>query len=198
MSTKIIKHGLVPCADHYTQALQRKQKRKLFEEWRAGIPSKLIREFITRGLPLFLAKYGYKLNQSTDQLVQYCVEWGFAHVWMTRNKQSFHQRTFVKQFHDGGEEDFDWFYLSIPMDDWEEFADAWSCPDFLDSSSEAGLAQRLDLPMFVWNILDLLNSRQHMKWLSMNELIEDDEIQYLQPQVIADEGTAFGGDRRTH
>ena len=197
MSTKILKQGIVPCADHYTQALQRKQKRRLFEEWRAGIPSGLFTKFITNGLPPFLAKHGYTLNQSTDQLVQYCVEWAFAHVWMSRKKQSFLQRTFMKQFHDGGEEDFDWFYFSIPMDDWEELADAWSCPEFLDDS-DAGTAQRLDCPMFVWNILDLGSSRRHMKWMAMNDLLEDDETHYLQSQAITDESMAFGGDRRTH
>jgi hypothetical protein len=197
MSSKLLKHSIVTCAEQYGRTQRRKEIRSLYDDWRPGIPRDFFKRFIHQGLQPFLARYGYSLNQSWDQLERYCAEWAFAHVQMQRYKQQFKQRTFMKQFHTGGEEHFDWFQFTIPYEDWETLADAWKCPEFLDDS-DIGIAQRLDLSMFVWNLIDLVCSKRHIEWLQFHEDGDEDDIQYLQPQFTADEGHAFGGDRRTH
>lgn len=197
MSTKLLKHTVVSCAFRYRNSIHRKTIRSLYDEWRAGIPHGYFKRFIQEGLKPFLAKYGYSLNESWNQLEQYCAEWAFSHVRMQRAKHLDIQRTFMKQFHEGGEEESDWFSFTIPYEDWETLAKDWMCPEFLDDS-DVGLNQRLDLSMFVWNLVDLYASKRHFEWVQFIESSEDDDIHYLQTNVTTDDGVAFGGDRRTH
>ncbi len=191
-----MKHTAVQCSEKYIANMRHNYIVQMYKEWRAGIPPGFFKRFLQEGIQPFLAKRGYRLNQSWESLTRYCNEWAFSHVQIQRRKHEFLQRTFLKFFHDGGEEEFDWFNFTIPSDDWEELAEEWKRPEFLDDS-DAGLTQRIDLPMFVWNLLDLENSKKHIQWLQINEDNEENDIQYLQPQQTHEE-QAFGGDRRTH
>ena len=196
MSAKLLNQIVVRCSEKYVADMRRKHVTQMYKEWRAGIPPGFFRRFLQEGVKPFLAKYGYALNESWEILARYCGEWAFAHVQIHRRKHEFLQRTFIKSFHDGGEEEFDWFQFTISNDDWEELANQWMCPEFLDDS-DVGLDQRIDLPMFVWKLLDLYGSKKHIQWMYINEDNEENDIQYLQPQQTQEE-QAFGGDRRTH
>ena len=196
MTTKQHKRRGIDIPNKYIVALKCKETRAMYKEWYAGIPDGFFSLFVKHGLTSFLKRYGYEMNQSTPQLIQYCKEWAFSHVHIQRKKHISLQRTFLKIFHNGGEEELDWFLFSIPPDDWDAFADQWKCPEFLDES-DAGYAQRMDLTLFVWNIVDLVNGRQHAKWVQFNETGDEDDIAYTQTAINPDEGAAFGGDRRT-
>jgi hypothetical protein len=196
MSAKRIKSAAMYCSEKYVATIRRKQTVQMYKEWRAGIQPGFFKRFLEDGVQPFLAKHGYLLNPSLDVLTRYCSEWAFAHVQIQRRKHEFLQCTLLKSFHDGGDEEFDWFQFTIPNDDWEELADAWSCPEFLDDS-DAGLSQRSELSMFIWKLVDLYSSKKHIEWMRIYEDVEENDIQYLQPQQIQEE-QAFGGDRRTH
>jgi hypothetical protein len=196
MTSKQLRRAAIDVADKYVAQLHRKEIVQMYREWRAGIPEGFFKRFIKVGIEPFLKGYGYQMNTSYSQIEQFCKEWAFAHVQIQRKGGESLQRTFLKAFHDGGEEEYDWFMFTIPSDDWMEFANGWSYSEFLDDS-EAGYAQRMDLPLFVWRILDLAGSKRHHKWLEFNTDDDEDEIVFLQAVQTNDEGRAFGGDRRT-
>jgi hypothetical protein len=196
MSAKRMKHAAMVCSEKYVASMHRKQTVQMYKEWRAGIPPEFFKRFLQEGVKPFLAKHGYILNPSLDILSKYCAEWAFAHVKIQRRKHEFLQCTLLKSFHDGGDEEFDWFQFTIPIDAWEDLAEEWKCPEFLDDS-DAGLAQRSELSMFIWKLVDLNCSKKHIEWMRINEDNEENDIQYLQPQQTQEE-QAFGGDRRTH
>ena len=197
MTTNQIKRATITVADKYITQKKYKEVQNLYKEWRSGIPDGFFKRFIKEGIEPFLRGYGYTMNISYSQIEQFCKEWAFAHVQIQQKSGEDLHRTFLKIYHYGGEEEYDWFSFTIPSDDWSDFTSKWSYPEFLDDS-DAGYAQRMDLPLFVWRIIDLESSKRHHKWLEFNNDNDDGDDHVIIPSILnPDEGRAFGGDRRT-
>ncbi len=195
MASKQRAIAVIRATNKYVAHMNHNEILKLYREWSAGIPSGLFKRFIKEGIEPFLKRYGYSMNISYSQLEKFCKEWAFAHVHIQRKCGEALQRTFLKTYNNGGEEEYDWYMFTIPTDDWLEFANEWSCPEFLDES-DTGYAQRMDLPLFVWNIIDIEHSARHHKWLEFNKEEDEDDVAVIQP-ILNPEDRAFGGDRRT-
>lgn len=178
---------------------KKKETQAMYNSWRAGIPPNYFLQFVKHGLKPFLRKYGYAIQENYDWCAKYTASWLFSHIQMNRKKHQQLKRTFMQTTHSSGEEEMYEFFYAIPFEDWEKLADAWSYPECLDDSP-AGSEQRLDLSSFVWNLVDLQNSRAHMKWLDTMKYIDgnDDDYHHNSNHQQQYDEPAFGGDRRTH
>jgi hypothetical protein len=172
-----------------TMAGKKEQK----QEWHSGVGQGWIQDFIEYGLEPFLNTHGYHLGYSITGATAYCKAWAFAHVQAKRTSPS---ASVVCQqtYHTGGEAERDWFLYRIPYDDWHQLCSEWYSSEFLDDS-DAGEAQQVDLPYFVWNMITLATSPAHYAYLqAMSEEYPDDE-DFM--QQVGEEYGVFGGDRRT-
>jgi hypothetical protein len=179
----------------WLNAQEKKRIQSMYKSWRAGLPANYFLQFVKKGLQPFLRAHGYTISPNDQWSAKYLSSWLFSHVQMNRNKQHSLKRTFMQTIHNGGEEEKNEFFISISFEDWEALADMWKCAECFDDSP-SGADQRLDLPSFVWNIVDLSNSRRHIEWLERTNYGEDDDTHVYVPTHQDD--TAFGGDRRTH
>ena len=171
----------------YLRAIASRKKSEAFIKWKNELPEGLIESFIIHGVKPFLLKNGYKLGFSEERCIQYCKQWAFAHL-------SRETVELVDCAHDAdliGEE-YELYQDTITIQEWLEFAKAWSASEFLDLS-DAGLKQLDDLNRFVWHCISLDSSPRHLDWLDLLE--EEDNLDQL---WIAEENHAYGGDRRTY
>ncbi len=174
----------------------KKHTQTMYNSWRAGLPNNYCLRFVKQGLKPFLRAHGYSISPNDQWSAKYVSSWLFSHVQINRTKQHSLKRTFMQTVHNGGEEEKNEFFISIPFEDWEALADMWKCAECLDDSP-VGIDQRLDLPSFAWNLVDLDNSRAYIKWVETMKYNEanDDEPIYISNHP---DEPAFGGDRRTH
>lgn len=181
----------------WVEGQKKQQTRAMFQSWRAGIPPNYFLRFVKLGLQPFLRKYGYSIQQNYTWCAKYVASWLFSHVQMNRMKHKGLKRTFMECTNSGGEEEMNEFLFAIPFDDWEAFADQWKCSECLDDSP-TGLDQRLDLPSFAWNLVELEASRAYHKWIDTMKYMDGNDDEPVYVSATHQEDTAFGGDRRTH
>ncbi len=185
-------------ADACAKARRLAQHKNEFLVWHRGLPTGWLRDFAVKGLRPFLSSYGFDVVLAEKEFIRWVAEWAFTHVRIARHPQIKHPRTFIKSINDGDEHEFDWFCYTIPTEAWMNLADAWKTDEFLDDS-DAGYAQRYDLMMLAWNIINMTSSKAYDDWLAItqdNGAVAQDEDY---PTIAAtSEDTAFGGDRRTH
>jgi hypothetical protein len=166
-------------------------------EWLHGLPDGHIERFVEEGLTPFLKKYGYKSCYDRKEQEKACKEWAFGHVRIQQKGPDLYDRFFIKCAHNGGEEEFDWYVHTIPLEEWETLAMKWSASEFLDDS-DAGYAQVIDLAQFAWQLIHLDSSPNHIRWKAIFESsdYDDEYIVASHAQPTEDTG-AYGGDRRT-
>lgn len=180
-------------ADKFAKCLRDQAKADEKAEWLEGLDPSLFREFIEDGLRPFLEHHLYKLAVSTDKLVVYLKAWGFAHTYCAHHKSKEYQVSFLKHFHYGGDDEYNWFMNRIPLEAWTEFCAQWSATEFLDDS-EAGRAQQEDLCNFAWACLDLDGSVAHQMWLGTMDGHDSDDEGHIMQQ----ENLNLFGYRRSH
>jgi hypothetical protein len=181
-------------AGKYMAALAAEAREEQFMEWSSYLPETWCRTFCTYGLIPFLKEHGYILGCSSQQLYDHVTEWAFAHVLLTTSGPVLKTRRFMDCYHSGGEEEHDWFLFKISSQAWMDFAKQWSATGFLDDS-DAGYSQSADLPIFVWNLIQLDSSKSHQEWLQYNDIMNyQDEIQGVFHSNTED--GPFGGERR--
>jgi hypothetical protein len=178
-------------ASAFLQKLVQNQKRKKYCEWRSKFPEDWIELFVQQGLIPFLKKYGYKLGFTIEKCIQYTTTWAFLHVY---TKDSYECKAWA---HYGTINEYEWFQYKISQDNWSNLIDSWKVQGFLDNDdSESGYRQTNDLVWFVWHLIDLENSREHMRYL---EYFEDNEEKNEEHYGYHQEDTnVYGGDRRTY
>lgn len=185
-------------ADAWVNAHRHAERKKEYLTWHHGLPTGWLRDFVIKGLRPFLWTHGFDIALTDKECMQWVAEWAFTHVRIARHPQIKHPRTFIKSFNDGDEQEFDWFCYTISTETWMKFADTWKTDEFLDES-DAGYAQRYDLLMLAWNIINMSSSKAYDDWLVITKESgaygQDDELTTL---ALTSEDTAFGGDRRTH
>jgi hypothetical protein len=171
-------------ASKYLATLKKKVEAKKYSEWIDCLPINHIESFLIYGIKPFLKKHGYVLGFSDEKMVSYLTRWAYNIV----NKNN---KVFVLLAHDGGDDEYDWFRYTIPLDDWEKLCESWKALNFLDDSS-TGIKQKIDLQDLIWACINLDLSKEHIKWLNMNSELEEEEI------WIYEDSHVYGGDRRTY
>jgi hypothetical protein len=165
--------------------------------WFSALPIGHLKMFIEKGLRPFLRKHGYELIQPTSKCCKAVSTWAFSHVQVEHQKSKDYVPILPVSVNTDCEEEWDVFCLAISYEEWTILCDEWFADEFLDNS-DAGLAQRNELPYFVWRIVYLDSSPTHHKWLDNMAIQEqaDEEI-YGIVYVPEEQSQAFGGDRRT-
>jgi len=101
-------------------------------------------------------------------------------------------------YHSGGEEEHAWFLFKIPSHEWLDFANQWSTHGFLDDS-DAGHSQSMDLPIFIWHLINLQASPSHHEWVRHNDTMNyQDELQGIFHSNTEDSHHPYGGERRPY
>jgi hypothetical protein len=151
-------------------------KNKRWNLWKRGITNSHIQDFIQYGLTPFLDSYGYSVGMIIRDSVSYCKHWAFAHVEKESNYRPINEICLLRCAHNGEQDEMDWYFHTIPSEDWHVLCENWQTFEFLDNS-DAGHAQRTDLPFFAWKLIHLNSSRAHMLYLNFidagEELCED-------------------------
>lgn len=184
-------------AQSFTIHREKANLKAQYSTWRRGLVDGHIIRFVTEGLIPFCSRKGYTLMYGENEIIQGVYEWAFAHVRIESYKGVQLFRNFKKYYPAGDTDEFDWYCHQIPSLEWDTFASDWWDWEFLDDS-EAGFAQRADLHIFVWNLVNLASSKAHKKYLQVEAWSEyaDEEVMH-QPIAVSSEDIAYGGDRRT-
>jgi hypothetical protein len=197
MFSLLHKHQKSP-ADSWARAQRQAAHREKYREWHQELPTGWLARFAEKGLRPFLASYGFDVSMSPKELVKWIAEWAFTHAWVQQNSKKRLPRTFLQGLNHCGEQEFDWFCHTIPTEDVMNFADKWQTDEFLDES-DAGFAQRFDLLIFMWHIVNLETSRAYNEYINdTQEYGQNGDKDEDLPTAVTSEDTAFGGDRRTH
>jgi hypothetical protein len=179
----------------FMKAQREKEKKAVYNAWKAGVPNEWLTKFVEVGLRPFLKDHGYTLSKDTSHVVSCIRQWAFGYVHAHLNRSKGFQVYFVESIHPADMEAFDWFCMEIPSEHWTEISDKWCATEFLDSS-DPGLKQRDTLLECIWRLVDLNTSKSHQMYLNTQPYDDsDDEQPYIQHQ---DDSHAFTGDRRTH
>jgi hypothetical protein len=161
---------------HFLKKQNESQKNHRWNLWKRGIPDSHIYDFIQYGLTTFLDSYGYSIGMTIRDAVSYCKHWAFAHVEKESNYQPIQEINLLRCAHNGGQDEIDWYFHTIPSEDWFILYENWQTFQFLDNS-DAGHAQRTDLPFFAWKLIHLNSSKAHIIYLdfmnSDEELYDD-------------------------
>ena len=189
---------LPKCAGAANRYITNRAKNERYQEklkWKQCLEDGWISDFIEYGLEPFLSAHGYTLGYTHSKSVSYCTAWAFAHIEAKKKSPAAIVHCNQK-YHTGGQAEFEWYCKTISPDSWDEICNLWAAYMFLDDS-DAGVAQRADIPFFVWNLINLGTSSAHTKFLQelYDDSYEEDDIAYSQQPV--DDTGAFGGDRRT-
>ncbi len=168
---------------------------KKFHTWKNGIPENHIQKFVEHGLIPFLKKNGYLVGISNKVLTKYLESWAFCHVYLYENAHQELEIQYLKWFHDGGNEEYDWYCNLIPESDWVELAEQWQVYTFLDDS-DVGNLQRCDLSWCIWHCISLDGSKSHEKWVQM--ILDSEEQEEEFHAIQTNDQQAYGGDRRTY
>ena len=147
------------------------ERKHRLNSWKRGVPDYYIQDFIEYGLSPFLKSHGYKIGLSLRDTIKYCKEWAFAHVEKESNHRPIKEIHFIRCAHNAGQEELDWYLHKICIEEWYILYDDWQTNEFLDDS-DAGHAQRVDLPFFAWRLINLYSSKSHIEYL---EFINNDE-----------------------
>ncbi len=182
---------------HFLKTLYTYNYNERYSEWKYGLPNGWITDFISNGLIPFLNERGYSVGMTQKDVVNYCIQWAFAHCYIEQKKGDLLNINYLKSCNTGGEEELEWFEFQIPLEEWDALADSWQVTEFLDTS-DAGVSQRNDLFSFAWNIIRLEDSKAHHKWLSFwdNADYSEDDSPH-NGAMYTDDSIAYGGDRRT-
>jgi len=176
-------------SSEFLQSLEKKERHKKHSEWRNKFPEDWIELFIQQGIVPFLKHYGYRLGFSIEHCIQYTNTWAFLHLY---TKDKYECKVWA---HNGTNNEYEWFHYKISQESWSNLIDTWKVEGFLDDS-DAGLRQSEDLAWFIWHLVDLNNSREHINYL---ELFEDSEDKYDDYSGHNNEEmNAYSGDRRTY
>jgi hypothetical protein len=183
-------------AQEYTNVQVRRKNNEAYNEWINEIPEDWIEQFCKNGLIPFLSKYGYSVTYDLNTIIDYCKEWAFNHVKITTSGLTLKHCKYLKPNNTGGQEEKEWYEFKISCEDWSVFASLWATTGFLDDS-DAGQSQKIEVSIFAWHLINLEVSPTHIKWLELNDILQQqDDIQNTYHTVI-DESVPYGGDRRT-
>jgi hypothetical protein len=183
-------------AQRFMQSLSISSRKEVYQEWISEIPYNWFETFVEYGLFPFLHSHGYRIGYTLATCIQYCKEWAFSHVLITRYGSRYKRRVFDTCYHSGGNDELDWYHHTIPTEEWFTFCSKWTTTDFLDES-DPGQSQLYDIAFFVWHMIDLHSSSSHNKWTHhMDNLNQqyDDQWGY---SASSEDMSAYGGDRRT-
>lgn len=188
MSKKIAK---LPAASFLSNQIAN-TRAALYESWLSELPAGTFQQFLEKGIEPLLQKFGYSLGFTRQDQIRMLRGWAFGHVQIQRQSKHYNDTvTILRCAHCGGEEEYDWFLNTIPLDAWYKIADTWFATDFLDDS-DPGMAQRVDLPRLVWHMISLESSKAHHLWLNVLQDTMDQE-----DTIYDDSNIAFTGNRRT-
>jgi hypothetical protein len=184
-------------AQHFTAVRRRLDLSDWYWSWFSQLPSGHLRLFIDEGLRPFLQERGYVLIQPTSKCCKALSMWAFSHVQVENQKGINYTSILPNSPNIDCEDEWDFFCLNIPYENWAELCDKWFADEFLDLS-DSGIAQKNEMPYFVWRIVELEGSPSHHEWLNNMAIQEhaDEEIYGIIP-VSEDQTQAYGGDRRT-
>ena len=175
-------------ATRFLNTLYKKEEEYKFNTWISEFPTNYFKQFVEDGVKPFLKKYGYVLGFSESKLISYYIRWAYSY-----SKYPGEIVEFTKWAHSGLMDDYEWYLYKISQDDWNIFMKEWEIEGFLDNS-DIGYKQQNDLVTFIWQCIDLNNSKEYYRYLELfgdNEDIEEYNNNY-------DENNAYGGDRRTY
>lgn len=182
-------------ASKWATGRAKEARQEEYAAWRTGVTDEWLAHFVEDGLIPFCEKYGYRLFGSTSDLVQKIRQWGFAYAYCAHRPS---QKLYCNYKYENSKagDDYVYYHHKISAYDWQEFAEAWNAPEFLDESN-AGLAQRVELSTCVWHLIDLDSSPAQRFWAeNVYEADSDDEVTgFLNPM---DDQQAYRGDRRTY
>lgn len=182
-------------AAKFLQSQVKHAKQDLVREFRRDVSRAYLADFVQNGIRPYFASIGYNLIQPLDQCVTMLESWAISHLWIQRHKGEYLELEFLKCFHAGGEEEYNWFCHAVDSNCLDELMNAWKTTEFLDDS-DAGYAQRIDFLTCIWQLIDLDASKTHQYWL--NYIVEDCSDEEQGFLVHHHEDHAFAGDRRTH
>lgn len=176
-------------ADRFMRSLYVKEETRKYNDWLQTFPANFFTNFMEDGLKPFLKYHGYELGFSVEKRASYCMRWAYSY-----SKNPGEEVEFTKWMHTGILEDYEWYLYKIPQEKWNEFMNNWMTLHFLDDS-DIGHKQRNDMVRFIWQCIDLSNSRQYNNFLDfMYENDETDENNNMNNE----ENNTYGGDRRTY
>lgn len=132
-------------------------------------------------IPL-LEKYGYTLGVSFLLFSRRLRNWCWAHTYAVETGKYV---SIDEPIHAGTDDDYDWYRHYIDSDSWQALYDSCKLIGIFDDS-DAGEAQKIDLPMFVWAQIDLHKSKTYTKTCVLRELYEDDEWTVGENITVAD------------
>jgi hypothetical protein len=184
-------------AQLFTGVSRRAELADWYWSWFSELPPGHLKMFIENGLRPFLREHGYELIRPVLKCSKALSAWAFSHVQVEQQKSKDYQSIMPPSVNTECDDEWDVFCLAISYEEWNRLCDEWFTEEFLDSS-DAGLAQRNELPYFVWRIVYLEGSPAHHKWLdTMATQEQADEEIYGIVYIHEEQTQAFGGDRRT-
>lgn len=185
----------LPPSYSFVKSQLKNKKRKLFQNWKSALPDNHVYTFIENGVLPFLKNHGYSISIPIKLLTKYLESWAFYHSYLYQHPNQKLELQYVQWFHDGGDEEYNWYCEMISESDWFELADQWQVFEFLDDS-DVGNLQRCDLSWCIWHCIHLEISRSHKRWVQIVLDSEDQEEELHGIQM--NEQQAYGGDRRTY
>jgi hypothetical protein len=184
-------------AQRFTAAQRISELGGWYWSWFLELPDSHLKRFINKGLVPFLRMNGYVLIQPDQKCINALSSWAFSHVQVENQKSNMYEPYLPQSPNIDYVDEWEEFCNRISYDRWMTLCDEWFATEFLDTS-DSGLAQRNELPYFVWRLVYLDGSPAHLKWLdNMATQEQADEEMYGIVHVPDEQTHAFGGDRRT-
>jgi len=183
-------------AQKATQKFKYDVQNYFYEQWKSDLPENCIHQFVQYGLLPFLKNHGYVINNSVERIASCIDDWAFHHVLVTQYGSKYKSITYLTCEHNGGHDEKDYYHHRISTDDWFGLCSTWASTDFLDDS-ETGRSQQLDLSDAVWQLISLLDSPSHKKWVHhMDSLNYQDDEYWSGHHYHHDEPGPYGGERK--
>jgi hypothetical protein len=121
-------------------------------------------------IPL-LEKSGYTLGVSAYLFATRLRDWCWAHE---RANDEGNYVYISDPIHYGTQDDYDWYLHNCSSTMWDDLYAKCKVDGIFDDS-DAGESQKIGLPEFVWNQIDLSRSKAYAKTCALRELYEDDD-----------------------
>jgi len=149
-----------------------------------------INEFVTRGLYPWVITKGYHFNVSSRTLQNFLANG----LYDNRNKSCIESDwSYYDRAADWIVEEKTHFYDVLHLDSWDTFWEAWSNWTDVSSDSNYGQDRRIDIQEFIWNYLDLKNSRQTQILMDILYEEEDESPRKQTNDVYLQEAVEFNG-----
>lgn len=130
----------------------------------------MIHAFVKHGLIPFIQSQGYEFNGDLNR-VKSIVASG---LYNNQFKHNLDSKWPAPSNNDYCDEDADHFSMVVDLDKWDTFWENWGTWEDVDPDSRYGPERRLDIQAFVWDHINLANSKQTQ---IVNRFFEDEEPQ---------------------